>query len=102
MVWYLTRTEKSLQRLAVSHAIPAGSREVTAAVNFISERTVFFVQVILFNEINLQEDNLYLYAVSTIDYFAQEYNLLLCSVYYLHSSSSSIPTLAFALCTITF
>jgi hypothetical protein len=27
--------------LAVSHAVPAGSREVTVAFNFISERTVY-------------------------------------------------------------
>jgi hypothetical protein len=28
---YLTRMRKTLSRLAVSHAIPAGSREVTVA-----------------------------------------------------------------------
>jgi hypothetical protein len=40
---YLTRIRKSLQRLAVSHAVPAGSREVTAAFNFISESTVYSI-----------------------------------------------------------
>jgi hypothetical protein len=31
------------QRLAMSHAAPAGSREVTVAFRFISERTVYTV-----------------------------------------------------------
>jgi hypothetical protein len=37
---YLTVIGKSLYRLAVSHAVPAGNREVIVAFNFISERTV--------------------------------------------------------------
>jgi hypothetical protein len=38
---YLTHTGKTLQRLAVCHAVPVGGREVTVAFNFISERSVF-------------------------------------------------------------
>jgi hypothetical protein len=38
---YLNRIGNILWRLAVSHAVPAGSREVTVAFTFISERTVF-------------------------------------------------------------
>jgi hypothetical protein len=37
---YLTRIGKPLQSLAMSHAVPAGSREVIVVFNFISERTV--------------------------------------------------------------
>jgi hypothetical protein len=37
---YLTRIGKILLRLALSHAVPAGSREVTATFRFISENTV--------------------------------------------------------------
>jgi hypothetical protein len=36
----LIRVGKTLQRLTVGHAVPAGSREVAVAFNFISERTV--------------------------------------------------------------
>jgi hypothetical protein len=36
---HLTRIKKTLQRFAVNQAIPAGRREVTIALNFISERT---------------------------------------------------------------
>jgi hypothetical protein len=42
MEWYLTRIGKTLKHLAVSHAVPAGSRKVTVAFNFISERTVLY------------------------------------------------------------
>jgi hypothetical protein len=40
---YLTRIGKTSSRLVVSHAVPAGSREVTVAFNFISERAVYSV-----------------------------------------------------------
>jgi hypothetical protein len=38
---YLTHIGKTLQGLIVTQAVPAGSREVTVAFNFISERIVF-------------------------------------------------------------
>jgi hypothetical protein len=37
---FLTRIEKTLWRLAASHAVPAGSRKVTVAFYFFSEGTV--------------------------------------------------------------
>jgi hypothetical protein len=43
MEQYLTRIGKTLKSLVASHAIPARSREVTIAFNFISERTVYIV-----------------------------------------------------------
>jgi hypothetical protein len=39
MELYLTRIGKSL--VAVSHAVPVGSRKVTVAFQFVSERTVY-------------------------------------------------------------
>jgi hypothetical protein len=42
---YLTHIGKTLQRLMVSGAVPAGSREVTVALNFIIERTAYLVQM---------------------------------------------------------
>jgi hypothetical protein len=38
---YLTPVGRTLKRLTVSHAVPAGSRQVTVELNFISERTVY-------------------------------------------------------------
>jgi hypothetical protein len=40
---YMTRMGENLQRSALSHAVPAGSRKVAAAFNFISERTVLSI-----------------------------------------------------------
>jgi hypothetical protein len=40
---YFIRIEKILQRLAVSHAVPAGSWEVTVAFRFIIERPVVLI-----------------------------------------------------------
>jgi hypothetical protein len=37
---YFTRIENTLKRVAVGHAVPAGSREETVAFKFNSERTV--------------------------------------------------------------
>jgi hypothetical protein len=37
---YLTRIGETLESLAVSHAVAAGSQEVTVTFNFISEHTV--------------------------------------------------------------
>jgi hypothetical protein len=37
---YLTPIEEKMQCLAVSYAVPAGSREVTVTIRFISIRTV--------------------------------------------------------------
>jgi hypothetical protein len=48
----LTRVGKNLQRLAVSYAVPEGSREVTVAFNFISERTVLNVSDIYWEYLN--------------------------------------------------
>jgi hypothetical protein len=48
----LTRIGKTFQRLVVSYAVPAGSRKVTVAFNFISGRTVLtdFVHSIIHRE----------------------------------------------------
>jgi hypothetical protein len=37
---HFIRMGKNLQRLAVSHAVPAGNRKVTVVLNFRSEHTV--------------------------------------------------------------
>jgi hypothetical protein len=40
-LWSDTCTGKTLQRLAVNHAVPAVNQAVIVAFNFISERTVY-------------------------------------------------------------
>jgi hypothetical protein len=40
MEQYLIFTQKTLEYLAVSYAVPAGSQEATVAINFIGERSV--------------------------------------------------------------
>jgi hypothetical protein len=42
MKQYFTRIRKSLQRLAVSHVVPAGSRKVTVALKIISKGSTLF------------------------------------------------------------
>jgi hypothetical protein len=41
MKQYLTPFRKTFQRLLASHEVPASSREVTVAFNFIGEPTLF-------------------------------------------------------------
>jgi hypothetical protein len=47
MELYLTRIGKTLQRLTVNHAVLAGSHEVTVVFDFINERTVYLITIVL-------------------------------------------------------